>query len=88
MESVTSVNVHRFGNGLLLEVVGNDTNGEVHVRSVELDLVDPDTKQVRPRSPLPADGGGEIAEQVSAAGYELDPHPTNGWTSPASVVSR
>lgn len=92
MDSVTSVNLHHFGNGLLLEVVGNDPDGEVFVQSVELDLVDAEEERVRPRTPLPSAGGGLIEERVEEAGYTLVPEPlsaaTNGHEDPPELTTR
>lgn len=87
MQSVTSVNLHRFGDGLLLEVVGEGADGEVFVHSTELDLADPEGTRVRPRSPLPAADVDRIAECVGEAGYELTAEParaaTDGGSSPS-----
>lgn len=71
MESDTAVNLHRFGDGLLVEVVGTDPDGEVSVRSFEFEPVEPGATTVRPRSSLPSSTTMMLEEHIAAAGYEL-----------------
>lgn len=74
MHSVTAVNVHRFGDGLLVEIVGENED-DVVVQSVELDVIDPDAGIVRPRGAL---GPGEamlLEERLSSAGYRIEAAP-------------
>lgn len=73
MESVTSINLHRFGDGVLVELVGTGLDGDVAVRSFEFELVDPGGNRIRPRSTLPGTTSVLIEDRVNAAGYELAP---------------
>ncbi len=76
MHDITTVNLHRFGDGLLVEVVGEDQQGEVLVRSFELELVDQEAGIVRPRAPLAAGEAPMLEERLGAAGYEMVQEPT------------
>lgn len=71
MQSVTSVNLHRFGSGLLVEVVGEGPDQEVIVRSFELELVDADNGLVRPRSPLAAGEATLFEDRLLDKGYRM-----------------
>lgn len=71
MESVTSVNLHQFGTGLLVEVVGEGANDDIIVRSFEMDLIDPDDGVVRPRTPLAAGEVSLIEDRLTADGYRM-----------------
>lgn len=75
MHSVTTVNLHRFGEGLLVEIVGEDRDGEVLVRSLELELVDRENGLVRPRSGLAAGEEPLLEEHLESAGYEIIAQP-------------
>lgn len=72
MESITSVNLHQFGSGLLVEVVGEGVHGDIIVRSVELDLIDPEDRIVQPRTPLAAGEASLIEDRLIDDGYRMD----------------
>lgn len=71
MHSVTSVNLHRFGSGLLVEVVGEGKNDEVIVRSFELDIIDDENRVVKPRVPLAAGEEPLLRDRLTADGYQI-----------------
>lgn len=75
MDSVTAINVHRFGAGLLVELIGEGPDGEVAVRSFEFEWADGDRTLVRPVGGLAADEARLIEDRLVAAGYEVDTGP-------------
>ena len=71
MESGISLNLHRFGDGILVEVVEHDADGEISVRSFEFDAVDTEGRVLRPRSTIPSTESRMIEEYVTDAGYTV-----------------
>ena len=71
MESLTSVNLHRFGDGILVEVVESDPDGDVSVRSFEFETDGPGGRILRPRSTLQSAETAMIEHHVADAGYAL-----------------
>lgn len=71
MEDVTSVNLHRFGTGLLVEILGRDQGGDISIRSYELEFVDDSTSVVHPRAPLSTMATALIDELLTEHGYTL-----------------
>lgn len=72
MQSVMSVNLHQFGSGLLVEVIGRGNDADVVVRSYELDVVDQGKSIVRPRAPLAAGEEALISDRLTADGYQME----------------
>lgn len=72
MQSINSINLHRFGEGLLVEVVGQGVNDDIIVRSFELDVIDPESQIVRPRSPLAAGEINMFEDALVADGYRVE----------------
>ena len=79
MESITSINLHRFGDGLLVEVVGNGPDEEISVRSFELEFVDDEAGIVRPRAPLSSADRVLILDRIMVDGYRFATAPTSGF---------
>lgn len=71
MSSVTSFNLHRFGSGLLVEVI-DEGAADCSVRSFELEFVDADAGVVRPRSPLATWEMSLIEDALHSNGFEVD----------------
>lgn len=84
MESVRTINLHQFGDGLLVEVIGEGADEEIHVRSFELDMVDPEQRAVQPRSPLPSGEDALIKKRLASQGYRM---VTNGTKSNGAAPS-
>lgn len=72
MDDVTAINVHRFGAGLLVELIGEGADGEVAVRSFEFEWADGDRTQVRPVGGIAPEEARLIEDRLVAAGYEVD----------------
>lgn len=71
MDSVTAINVHRFGAGLLVELVGEEPDGEIAVRSFEFEWVDGERTQVQPVGGFAPEETRLIEDRLVAAGYEV-----------------
>lgn len=72
MNLLTTVNFHRFADGVLAEVVEESRDGEVSIRSHEFDVVDGDHGILRPRSQLSSTDAMLIDECATADGYSLE----------------
>lgn len=72
MGSLTSVNLHRFAESVLAEVVEEARDGEISIRSHELEYADRDEHVLRPRSSIPATDAMLIDECVDKDGLTLD----------------
>lgn len=75
METITAINLHRFGAGILVELIGSGPQGEVTVRSFEFEWIDRDRDVVRPVGGLSTDEAMMIEERLVSAGYELETDP-------------
>ena len=74
MNPVTTINVHRFASGILLEMIGHDSHGEISVRSFEFEYHDGEHSKIVPRSSLPSMEALLIEDTLAEHGYELH-HP-------------
>lgn len=75
MEPVTTINLHRFRTGILVELIGSGPHGEVTVRGFEFEWVDRDRDVVRPVGGLSTDEAKIIEERLVSAGYALETDP-------------
>lgn len=73
MDDVQFVSTYRQGRTVLVEVVGRDEHGEVHVVSYEFDRVDPgaETGRVEPCRSLEDPHRPPIREALVDDGYEV-----------------
>lgn len=53
IDEVDDITVNRFGQDVLVELIGTDGNGDVAVRSVEFELLDRSAREVTPREEPP-----------------------------------
>ena len=72
MDTLTTVNLHHFGSGLLVEVIGQDDRGDISVRSYELDFAEDDSSTVVSRTPLPQVTVRYVEELLNDHGYSFD----------------
>ena len=72
MELLTSVNLHRFPETVLAEVVEEGQDGEISIRSHELEIVDEEERVLRPRSKLPPTDAMLIDECADADGLTVE----------------
>ena len=84
MESVTAINVHQFGAGLLVELIGEDERGEIAVRSFEFEWSNCDRSRVRPVMTMAQEDARLIENRLVAAGYEVDTEPQSDPPSPSA----
>lgn len=71
MDSVTAINVHRFGAGLLVELIGTGDDQETAVRSYEFEWIDGDRTRVQPVDGMTAEDARLIEDRLVAAGYDV-----------------
>ena len=72
MAPLTSVNLHRFADSLLAEVVEETVDGEISIRSHEFEFVDDEQRVIRPRSDLSSSDAMLVDECVREDGYSID----------------
>jgi len=66
-----TVSLHRYRDGIMIEVISDDGNGNVSTRSVEFDVVDPERGALAPRSEIPDAHEERILERLEASEYAL-----------------
>ena len=71
MESITSVNLHRFSESILAEVVEETIDGEISIRSHELEFVDSKESTVRPLTTIPSMDAMLINQYASGNGITV-----------------
>lgn len=72
MPSVTSVNLHRFPDSVLAEVVEESPDGEVSIRSHEFSYVDRERRLLRPCSDVSSSDAMLITECAASDGLTID----------------
>ncbi len=67
-----TVNHHPFPDGIHVEVVINEGNGDISTRSVEFDVTDEEGRSLRPREGIPESDADEIMDYLRKSGYEVE----------------
>ena len=65
----TNISHHRYGEGILVEVISDNGDGDVSVLSVEFDLENSEEQAISPRSELPEEYEDSIHTHIENAGY-------------------
>lgn len=70
MEDVESIEVHPFGDGLIVEIIGVDEKEDIAIESVEFDISE-DGSEVSVRGDLPSEYKEDVQTALSREGYSL-----------------
>ena len=65
----TNISHHRYGDGILVEVISDNGDGDVSVMSIEFDLENSEDQAISPRSKLPEEYKESIHTHIEDAGY-------------------
>lgn len=71
MQSVTSVNLHHFTESVLAEVIEETPDGEISIRSHELEYVDSNEAELRPQSSIPSTDAMLINQFANSNGIRV-----------------
>lgn len=71
MREVKSTTMHKFGDGLLVEIIGLDESGEISTETIELEVVDPHQGRVEPRGEIPPEYEEQVHGTLSENGYSI-----------------
>lgn len=65
------INLHRFGDQLLVELISDAGRGNVTAQTFEFDIEDPDRGYVSVRGSLPKDVQDAVRDELDSAGFTL-----------------
>lgn len=69
-----NVSLHQYRDGILVEVILDNGNGNVSTQSVEFDVVDPEQRVLSPKTELPDSHEDAIRERLAESDYALAGH--------------
>lgn len=68
----TTITVHKFGSGVLVEIIGSDEHGDIAAETYEFDVLKSTDKKVTPREEIPSEYRDRVRTVLSEKGYSIE----------------